>query len=60
MTITAKYSLTEAHLRLYDLKKALQLIDYLLTTVEGDNVPQGETCKLQVRAIAREAIAQEL
>lgn len=39
------------------LTEALTLIDRMLTTVAGDNVPDGDVPKMHVRNIARDALA---
>lgn len=39
------------------LREALEAIDRQLTTVGGDNVPRGESCKNAARIIARATLA---
>ena len=46
-------SLSELRTRLTQAEWAILQVDFMLTTVEGDNIPQGESPKLHCREIAR-------
>jgi hypothetical protein len=55
----AEAALAAALEREGQLRKALKRVDNFLTVVQDDAIPRGEACKLQVREIARAALADD-